>query len=651
MKTDDDYLQIKSVDILPCFPHTGKIDITYRCNNNCRHCWLRIPPDSKYKKAELTLQQIKDIVDEAMMMGCRTWFISGGEPMLREDFLEIFDYITAKSVHYSINTNGTLITPKIAKIMRRIGSKKIVLYGADAQVHDYITRNPGSFEATLRGLAYLKEARVGFAVQIIPMKSNYHQLKEMVNLALSFSKRYRFGGNWLYLSADRDEDKNREIISQRLEPKVAVDLDEPYIPCNECLDKKDTPGYYQGQKENYLLSNCIKTKRGFHIDAYGGMSFCLYIKDPRLRYDLKKGSFKECWEEFLPSLSTKIKASDEYKDNCGSCKLRKECQWCPVYGYLEHGRYTARVEYLCRMAEEKLRYKTRWVKEHRRYYRTGGITVEVNSDLPIGKETFKPKFKMFEVDRPGKDNIILEHHFYLPDLKNKDLGKEIYRRQPWAIYKKNGAWIYTGINREYMNQIIVCNEDHSHSIVYNNERIRDLFLKGGLGALTLMPTDQVILARVLAERQGCYIHACGVDYQGRGLLFVGHSGAGKSTIASLLDGRANILCDDRIILRRCGNRFKIYGTWSHGQFARISAQSVPLQAVLFLEKSPKNKLVRLKDRKEMTKLILGCIIKPMVTVDWWEKIISLVEKMSNVVPCYTIKFNKERSVAGLLSKL
>ena len=59
------------------------------------------------------------IVDEAREMGCRRWSISGGEPMLRADFVEIFDYITRKSVNYSLNTNGSLITPKIAQILKR----------------------------------------------------------------------------------------------------------------------------------------------------------------------------------------------------------------------------------------------------------------------------------------------------------------------------------------------------------------------------------------------------------------------------------------------------------------------------------------------------------------------------------------------------
>jgi len=141
-----EYLQKIKINSLPRLPLEGSIDLTYRCNNNCRHCWLRIPSDSSEKKAELTFAEIRKIVDEARNMGCRRWSISGGEPMLRTDFSEIFDYITGNSASYSINTNGTLITPQIAKLLKRKGVKMVALYGATADVHDNITRNPGSFK-------------------------------------------------------------------------------------------------------------------------------------------------------------------------------------------------------------------------------------------------------------------------------------------------------------------------------------------------------------------------------------------------------------------------------------------------------------------------------------------------------------------------
>lgn len=649
---EDSYLELKKIISLPRLPLQGNIDFTYRCNNNCRHCWLRIPPDSPDKNKELSFDEIKRIVDSAKKMGCRKWCISGGEPMLRADFPEIFDYITANFNSYSINTGGTLITPKIAKLLKRKGIKMVAVYGATADIHDHITRNPGSFEATMRGFRYLKEAGAGFIVQIIPMKDNYHQFKDMINLAKSLSKHYRIGSAWLYLTACGDKERNAEIIRQRLTPEQVIELDKPDLSFEEWFNNEHGSGYCVNEN-GHLFSSCINSRSDFHVDPYGKMTFCDLIKDPRLRYDLTKGNFKDGWEKFIPSLADKVKATQEYKENCGSCDLRKDCRWCPVYGYLEHRRFGARVDYLCAIARREKEFKENWQKIHRRYYTIADITIEVESDLPITETTFHPKFNHFKVDGPGKDTITIRHHFSLPDLEGRDLGKEVFRKAPWAIYKKSDSWIYLGISPiegdNSIHRVVTSNADHSRLKVYNYKK--EMFLRGNLHSLTLLPTDQILIARILADRDGCYLHSCGVNLEGKGLLFVGHSEAGKSTMATLLKGKAEILCDDRMIIRRWPQGFKIYGTWSHGDVSDISASRAPLKAIMFLKKSDENRLIPLKDKKGISKRLLSCLIRPFVSVDWWDKTLTLIEKISNEVPCYVLEFDRSGKVIDLLKKL
>ena len=125
---------------------------------------------------------------------------------------------TSRFLIASIPT-ARLITPEIARLLSRKGQKMVALYGATAEVHDHITRHPGSFEATMQGFAYLKEAGAGFTVQLIPMRDNYHQFDAMVKLAQSLSPHYRIGAAWLYLSACGSRRRNAEIARQRLDPK------------------------------------------------------------------------------------------------------------------------------------------------------------------------------------------------------------------------------------------------------------------------------------------------------------------------------------------------------------------------------------------------------------------------------------------------
>jgi len=643
----DNFASTKILTNLPRLPLAGSLDLTYRCNNRCRHCWLR----TKDGSGELSTKEIIALVDAARAMGCRDWGISGGEPMLRPDFAEIFDYITTHTKTYSINTNGTLITEEIAKLMTRKGSKMVAIYGATAEVHDHVTQNPGSFAATMHGFSLLKEAGAGFIVQIIPMKDNYHQLQEMIKLAKSLSPHYRIGAPWLYLSAGADPERNAEIEAQRLPPRDVVELDRPDFSSLESVGDGEHPKCPAG--DDRLFAACIKGRRDFHIDPYGMMSFCAFLKDPEMMYNLREGTFQDAWDRFIPSLAEKVHGGKEYLDSCGSCDYRKDCRWCAVYGYLEHGRYSAKVDYLCDVAREMRACKETMQKENRRYFTIGGITIQVDSDLPFTETSFHPKFSSFIVDGPGEDTVSIRHHFELPDLPEEKRGNELYRKSPWAIYKKGNSWIYAGIPTDGtvspLHKVAVFSFDHSAGRIYNNGE--DIFLKGNMTSLTMFPTDQILIARLLADRDGFFLHSCGAVMDGKGLLFVGHSEAGKSTTAGLIAGHAEILCDDRNIVRRFADGWKVYGTWSHGDVPDVSSRSAPLHAILFIEKSDVNRIIRIEDRQVIVRRLLACVIRPFVTAEWWEKTLDGVEKMAREVPCYVMQFDKSGAIVPELKRL
>jgi MoaA/NifB/PqqE/SkfB family radical SAM enzyme len=665
------YVSVRRAGTLPRVPLEGSIDLTYRCNNNCRHCWLRLPPDAPEEKDELSFDELRRIAAEARAMGCRRWQISGGEPTLRPDFAGIFDYLTSGAASYSLNTNGTLITPAIAQLLKRKGSKMVALYGATAEVYDAVTRHPGGFEEAMRGFAYLREAGAGFTVQLIPMRANWHQWDRMIELAESLSPHYRVGASWLFLSSDGSARRNREIAAQRLAPRDAIEVDKPNPAYDERMEEIgageepcEDVCCITADGDDRLFAKCIATRRSFHIDAYGMMSWCSFIKDPGLRYDLRHGAFREAWDEFIPSLADQVRGGGEYHANCGACERRADCRWCAVYSYLETGRYSAPVPYLCAVAEEARKYKMEWQDKHRRYFQIAGITVRVESDLDFDEVKFKREFAPFAVAGPGEDNVTLRHYFELPDMKGKDLGEELYRKAPWAISRKNGTWFYRGIapgeSDAELHRAAVFDAGHTHATIYSPPRDAELVRTNGWHSLSLFPTDQIWLAPLLADRNAVLMHSAAVILNGQGLLFVGHSDAGKSTTVTMLKngGQAQgapfeveVLCDDRNIARRWEEGWRVHGTWSHGDVEDVSSASAPLRAILFLHQDSRNAITPLTDRKEIWKRLLATLIKPMVTAEWWRKELDVLERLVDEVPCYTMEFDKSGAIVAELVKL
>lgn len=299
---------------------------------------------------------------------------------------------------------------------------------------------------------------------------------------------------------------------------------------------------------------------------------------------------------------------------------------------------------------------------HRRYFRIAGITVCLESDLDFAEATFKDELQAFAVDGPGEDNTLIRHHFEIPDLNGVDLGKEFYRKPPWAISAKDGLFCYKGILPEpedkTLHRLAFFNADHSRGTIYSPVQSKELILKSGWQSLSLMPTDQIWLAPLLADRSAVLIHSAAAIVNGRGLIFVGHSDAGKSTTMELLIAarqqrglHTEILCDDRNAIRHWSEGWRVHGTWSHGDIADVSPAGAPLKGILFLEQARGNAVIPLTDRKLIWRRLLATLIRPMVTAKWWQQELDILEQIVSQVPCYEMQFDKSGTIVSQLEQL
>ena len=294
---------------------------------------------------------------------------------------------------------------------------------------------------------------------------------------------------------------------------------------------------------------------------------------------------------------------------------------------------------------------------HRRYFQIAGITVCVESELDFNKVKFCDALLRFAAAGPGEDNVTLRQHFGLPDLKGMDLGEELYRKIPWSVSRKGDRWFYLGIGSEQdtrdVERVCIFKAGHTEGDIYSPIRQAEVVCAcdGGWHSLSLLPTDQLWIVPLLADRNAVLMHSAGVILGGQGLLFVGHSDAGKSTAVAMLKGRAEILCDDRNIVRWRHGGWRVHGTWSHGDVSEVSASSAPLRAILFLKQGRRNDIEPLTDPRTIWKHLLGTLVKAAVTAEWRRKEIDTLDRLIRDVPCYTMQFDRSGRIVPALEKL
>ena len=160
------------------------------------------------------------------------------------------------------------------------------------------------------------------------------------------------------------------------------------------------------------------------------------------------------------------------------------------------------------------------------------------------------------------------------------------------------------------------------------------------------PLDEVLVARLLGLGRGIELHSCGViDKDGRGQLFVGQSGAGKTTTARvwLAEGDYEIVSDDRVILRLINGEWRMYGTPWHGEAELCSPVSAPLAAIHLLVQAPRTEFVALSAGQAVASLF-GCTFPPFYDAAAVEFTLAALARLVADVPVRALRFVPDRSL-------
>lgn len=316
-------------------PLIGAIEPTLRCNLRCVHCYC----EGHSASEELSTAELRDIIDQIAAAGCMWLLITGGEPLLRADFTEIYMYVKRKGIFPVLFTNGTRITRETTEILSEFPpfSIEISLYGSTPQTYEAITSVPGSFASCMRGIELLLEHDLKPKLKSVVIRENIGDLDAMHALAEEFGLPFRFDS---FINATLGS--GLAPTRMRIDPEAALELDTKYVRREQAWS--DFIGKFGANPPSPTLFTCGAGINAFHIDPNGRMYPCTLARDEF--YDLREGSFMDGWQ----GLIREIRMRPGKEDGCNRCALRSLCGCCPGRAALETGDPHGRIEYMCRVA-------------------------------------------------------------------------------------------------------------------------------------------------------------------------------------------------------------------------------------------------------------------------------------------------------------
>ena len=320
------------------------LEVTYRCNERCIHCYL----DDAHGPVqnELSLERYMRILDEAYGMGCFRVLVTGGEVSVRPDYLDIAEYAAGKGMLVDLYTNGLAISDRQFKRIcaMKPNSVSVSLYGGDAAVHDSITKAAGSFEKTLKFAMMLKCAGIDVFIKSVAMRQNeksmekLYQLGKMLRIPISVSLvvgakgngenpgKYRLNCVERYMDLISLNDQYGDGIPNITKDHLVKDLDSPPCSCG---------------------------KNGLSIDPFGNVYPCNAYKTKL--GNIQNDRLQDIWQRSDELKRVRKMKMRDVGPKCAECDNVAYCPVCIGFAEQERGKpYFC--EDVCLIAEAKRRY-------------------------------------------------------------------------------------------------------------------------------------------------------------------------------------------------------------------------------------------------------------------------------------------------------
>ncbi len=302
-------------------------EVTQACNHACRHCynvWKNDPPYPAVEElsAPETLAMLGKVLDES---GARLVSLSGGEPMLRHDLVEIVEFLAARGVAVNLITNGSLLTEEA---IARFGPEAISIFelpllSAERGIHDRLSGAPGAFDRVTMAMANLKAARQRVVAVFVAMRANLPTWRETADLAFALGadgimfNRFNPGGE----GARHIEDLQASPEELTAALDVAEELSETYDLPISCSIAMPPCLFDTGRFKRLTFGFCAAgTERAYYtIDPAGNLRPCNH--SPTVLGNLRERDFWDLVDG--AALAEFVAARPAF---CAGCYLETECQ-------------------------------------------------------------------------------------------------------------------------------------------------------------------------------------------------------------------------------------------------------------------------------------------------------------------------------------
>jgi radical SAM protein with 4Fe4S-binding SPASM domain len=303
-------------------PLSVQLDVTYRCNERCVHCYL-----DHDDHGEMTAAEIMDVLDQLAEAGVFFLCLSGGEVLMRMDFFRILEYARSLLFCVKVKTNAFMIREKEADRLRELGVQavQVSIYSHRPEVHDAITKLPGSLMRSIAGMRLLRERGMKTIIANVLMRSNLNDYAGVKALAKELGAEY--------------------TIDPTITPKM--DGDRSILPLgigDDDLQQAFHNGDLVGNVEEFCAPPpavnddvldglpCSAGHTACYISPYADVYPC--VQFPLPTGNVRKQKFLEIWRH-SPQMNEVRSIHARDLPSCSTCTHVGSCTRCPGLAYME----------------------------------------------------------------------------------------------------------------------------------------------------------------------------------------------------------------------------------------------------------------------------------------------------------------------------